>query len=690
VPLGPPSATSASPSASASPSSQYGTIAGTLTTSTGAPLTNTLVRIQPAGGSSGTYNSTYSTTGKYSFGNVVPGTYNVSFTVAGNTLTQWAHQEVGILKADQYVVVAGQTTTVDDTALPTGTISGHLVDRAGKPVPSASVEAFNYTTAAFSSGYTDASGAYTMAVFPGTYQVEFSFNGITQYAPNTMDQSAATVFQVAAGATITVDDTTVATGTASGVLTESDGTPVVGAYVEFGPKVGGSTIMVTTAADGSYTTGALAAGSYTVSFMTADYRRYQYAFGTTDYSKAATVAILADQNTTVSDKLLPTGTLTVTATDALTGKRITNLCVYAIGGGYEGNTCSDSAGVVTLAGLPEGSQHQLSISDSDYSYLTYDMMATVVAGTTTPVAVVLTPQAHISTTTVDAVTHQPVANVCVDAVPAQSFSLPDYVAECSDSTGKLQLGYLAAGTYVLYAFPQDGVHGIQWVGATSGTGDRGLAQQITVTTGATVTGPAIYLDKAGTISGTITDAVTGAPVQNACVGAGAINGWAGRAGECPGAYSDETGHYAMTNLGPYAWPVEFAGSYGYVWQWYGGVPSRKQATPVTVAAGTTTTIDAQLGHGITISGVMRDSAGNPETEGTIIPINVDSGDAVGAFNTAPDGTFTMHVLPQTIKIGYEGGTETTMSWYLNAVDAEHATPVNVTGPMTIDLVTAAN
>ena len=181
---------------------------------------------------------------------------------------------------------------------------------------------------------------------------------------------------------------------------------------------------------------------------------------------------------------------------------------------------------------------------------------------------------------------------------------------CTEAGGNtLRIGPLAPGTYQLIADPELDTLGLQWVGATGGTGSREAARLITVASGAVTAGPAIVFDPAGAIRGKYTDAVTGAPIGGACVSVitpprNSVGGdGCGRATQADGTYADrDRAVYLAGRLREVVLPVA----------WTGNAVNRHEASTVTVVAGrnVTANLKARRGGG-TIGGTIRDSTGAP-------------------------------------------------------------------------------
>jgi hypothetical protein len=124
--------------------------------------------------------------------------------------------------------------------------------------------------------------------------------------------------------------------------------------------------------------------------------------------------------------------------------------------------------------------------------------------------------------------------------------------------------------------------------------------------------PAIRMDRAGSITGTITNAATGQPVGGICAFPYATySGHSGLGANC----SDSQGKYTIEGVGPYHWPVEFAPSLnkGLAWQWSGGAADRYAAAYPPVQAGQTATVDGALPAGGTLTGTITEGGASADT-----------------------------------------------------------------------------
>jgi len=622
--------------------------------------------------------------GHYRVDSVPPGSYTVGFSIPPTSLFQYAYGKQ--FYGDTFPVTAGQTTVVDDRALPTGTITGHFTNAAGQPL-AAQVYANSQSGGVGAFGQTDVNGAFSLPVFAGTFIVSFTYgNGIVQYAHGQFDYTKATKYTVAGDATVVIEETALPGGSMSGKVTEIDGSPAAGAMVTVGAVNGSQNLSTTAGPDGTYRFETVPPGTYTVMFSSADGQRHQWANNTTNYWRAAGFTVEVDQNTTVDDQFVGTGTLTVIATDASTGEPLADVCGYLYQGGTEQGQCGDASGKLTFTNVPAGDTYSLSAGTQSDRYLGAQVDDIAIrAGQTTTVNLRVKLAAVIETTALDAKTHQPLADVCVLALPLVGASLPDYEGWCSDTQGKVRIPQLTGGTYTLLARPRDGVHGMQWVGTNGGTGNQFQAHQVQAPSGTVTVAPTIYLDGTGTISGTVTDKDTAKPVPFVCVAAVPVSGYWSRIGSCPGGATDAEGRYTIANLGPYSWPVLFAAPDSdeqggtYAWQWSGTVTSRKHADLVKVDVGGSTQLNARLSHGTLLQGqILGAGRSAVPIDYYVSAIDPLTGDAAANGTSSQDKNYRIHLLPQDVFLSY-GISQPPLRtfWYRGASGFADATAVPI-------------
>ncbi|MET8229119.1 carboxypeptidase-like regulatory domain-containing protein [Micromonospora sp. NPDC005298] len=602
------------PGATPAQAAETGAVSGRLTTNAGTAAAEVLVQVYPADGYESVGQTHTDADGNYTVAGLPGGAYTVGY-FPWTQPEQYHHRRAMMWDADPVTVTAGGTTTVDEQLFGTGTISGRIVDSAGRPVPNLLINANEVDTYNWAGWSTDEDGRFTITALPGRYRVSFSpieDSYQTQYVPGSLDEEAATIFQVAADTAVEVNETVLPAGGLSGRFTTATGAPLVNAQVGINTANSYGGASAETDANGEFSVQVLQ-GTYKVGVIVGE--RQQFYRGKLTAEEANLVNVLGGRQTTIADSLLGTGSVTITAVDSVTGAPVANFCVDS--------RCS-SGGTVTVTGLPQG-RHDLYVYAPDKRYFSRELTRVrVEANGTTKLTVKMRPGAVITSTIVDSRTGAPVRDVCLDAYLAKQASLRDGYGECSDGNGRIEVGPLVGGTYKLFALPQEDVYGRQWVGAEGGTGDERQAAPVVATVGQSTTGPTVRLDRAGTVTGTVTDS-TGKPLTS--VDISVLTGHPGLGVQ--DASTDARGVYTIDRLGPYAWPLIFSG-YPWASEWSGDATSRFTATPVTVTAGASATQDAQLDQGVALTGTFRTPDGTPFTDGYVIARSVDTGDIAGS------------------------------------------------------------
>jgi hypothetical protein len=653
-----------------------GTIQGTFTTSSGAPVR------------AGVYiaSTDYSTqinldtdgTGAY-HAQVPPGDYHVSFT--WDSATQWAYQAADEDSADTITVAAGQTVEVDDRKLPTGTVGGHLTAADGSPLASASVTLHHgYYQVGWASTDDDGDYAFGETLARDGYTVSFSTGGgAEQWVVGAIAQSTARTFTVTADAQTTVDDTQLATGSLQGRLVDTDGIPESGYQVNvtFNDQNTSISYTATTDSNGEWSVAEVFPGDYRVSFVTPDDQRTQWAYGAGSEADAKLITVTTGAPVVVDDTWLPPAQLVINPVDATTGAPVTNFCVWV----DTANTASDCAtgSQATLGNLPGGAFHlQVAPDSSGYYLTTKQIPVTLTPGETTTVTVPLTLGGKVAFSAADHTTGAPVEGTCGLLKVIGQGGLGDGYGDCTDATGTVVTdNAMAAGTYELFAIAP-GSYGHQWVGKHGGTGDQEAAARIVVQPGKTVTAPAALLDPAGTVTGVVTGSDS-KPVANGYV---AFSAW-GDAGPSWDTGTDQNGKYTLGKLGPYAWPLLFGGGID-PRQWSGNAADRFQATGVPVAAGGTTTYDTSLIKGSTLKGTVTIPSA-PAADWRINIHNAATGDQMGVLDSSGAGPVSAYALQLTggtpVKIGwsYSPGEPSpgVTGWYNGATGLDTATKVGI-------------
>jgi hypothetical protein len=372
-----------------------------------------------------------------------------------------------------------------------------------------------------------------------------------------------------------------------------------------------------------------------------------------------------------------TGNLVFTVTDAATGSPGSGLCVDTYNSPTSLSGCSDAAGQLRFRRIPVGTYWFYTREAPGYLYYGPIDNVVVERRQTTTVPVQLTRPAVAEMTMTDAATGDPVPNACVhySLEADRNTGNPD-VHQCSDGQGRLVLSSYPL-RFRLFVTPRDGIHGSQWVGPTGGTGDVHAAQWFQTTAGQTIQ-IAVRLDPAGTITGTVTDA-NGAGIERACSWVTAQPSW-----QIVPFCSGSTGRYLIENVGPYQWKLHFADYSGqHAWQWSGNTATSATATPVTVTAGQTTTVDATLPAAGRITGRVV-GATVPWQYVTVYAVSTVTGEIASPFAfMRPDYTFELGGLAtQSVRlvVSASHAGEHTHPDTLDVVQGQTLTGVTLTVP----------
>ena len=319
-----------------------------------------------------------------------------------------------------------------------------------------------------------------------------------------------------------------------------------------------------------------------------------------------TVTVTAGAATDADPVMVPSrGSVTATVTESGSGSPIGGVWGLALSpspanpGGTELVTAADSTGQLTLAGLRPGT-HYVGYVDPTGGHATRffpnswsvpdSTPVTVAAGRPTVADASLPAQtpvgtgAVISGTVTEAGGSTPLAGAHVVALRAADYAMAR--GAVTDAQGRYSLD-VVAGDYKLAVFDSTGRHDMEWFDDIA---SADLAQAVTVT--APATADAAVAANTGTIGGTIIDDTSTNPVEGAWVLAIAPNGTL----TC-GSLTDADGTYTMTGLAPGNYRVTIVDPTGsHTQEYYDNSATYNGATPVTVTAAATATVNAAIGH----------------------------------------------------------------------------------------------
>ncbi|MFD5090723.1 collagen binding domain-containing protein [Amycolatopsis thailandensis] len=577
------------------------------------------------------------------------------------------------------VIPIAALLTAGPAAADEGVVSG-VVKAAGtgEPVAGACVTLFDLDLKETGSGCAGPDGRYEIAdVVPGKYKARATAAGYAElWSYNKGSALAAEVVDLPHGLDFALRQ---GNSTVRGLITDQ-GKPAAGASVSLTDQNQRWWSTVLAGADGTYSFSGVTADTYTMVITFGD--RTQWIRQKASFPEADTFAVTDDQVAVVDEAIAPFGKLRVIATDEKTGAPVAGACSqFEQGHPPQSRKCAGADGVMVYEDLPPFGYYTLSVWGPDGSYYPVNSQRVeLTPGQTTDFRASMKPAASIVTTVRDAKTKAPLEDICVDtyALPIVGVLDADYRYYCSDEKGRLVIGPIEPGAYKLLVKPLDERYGMQWAGQNGGTGDIGRARVVTAELGKVVSTADIKMDPAGTITGTVTDRATGAPVNGVCVYPYAVDPRIGFRFDVN--CSRNGGTYTIKGLGPYDWPLEFASSRGdYAWQWSGDAADRFAARPVRVRPNATVTENAALVPNGAVSGRILGKDGKPAF-GYVYAYNARTGDILDSTNSDSNGQYVVNGLTtQNVKIKYYTDAE---CWHRDAADFASATPVPVTAGQT--------
>ncbi|WP_346537882.1 carboxypeptidase regulatory-like domain-containing protein [Micromonospora sp. DPT] len=449
------------------------------------------------------------------------------------------------------------------------------------------------------------------------------------------------------------------------VVTEQPGNVTVNLFTIEGASGG----QVLSDAEGNFRFASVPVGTYKIQYGFLG--RFQWSHQKLGYSTADVVTVDSGATTTVPEEtmLLP-GIVEVVATDAVTGAPVDTVCAgvqeYSL-------QCGAVDGHLRLENLESGT-YTLQVRSSDGLHARQEVKnVSVTLGRTTRVEVALRPTTAITTTVVDRATGEPVPYACVAALPLVFGALDDdtcrWDVNYTDDRGRVTLRELDPGNYTLLVLPGDDVHGAQWVGRSGGVGRQHDALRIEGQGGQLSIAPTVKLDPAARITGTIRDAETGGPLVNGCASVLPVRQGAGGPPGIGPFCTDSEGVYTVSNLGPYAWPLEFSHFYDYIEPyaavWSGNAPDRKTAKAVTAGTDQPGVADISLRRtGPRISVTTTSADGQPYNGWLAGEVyNATTGDLVKEYSFYYGPRVIEGLADQPLKLRYVPNPPWTAGWY---------------------------
>lgn len=580
-----------------------------------------------------------------------------------------------------------------------GSINGSVFDTKGNPVPGAEVFVHNFQSLQFEKGtLTDQNGVYTIFdLAAGDYIVgvdAFGTNLINEFYNNaTTMESATPVTVVDQATTFNIDFVLDSGGSISGLVLDSNGTPVIGMDVSVEDFETDSFVKGgITDSSGLYKIAGVPVGRYRVhvevfgtSFIS------EYYDNATDFESSLPVTVFSDQETANIDFVLDLGGSISGRVSGPSGQPIFNIFVSA----QDISTDSFVAGEVTdingnykISGVPTGSYRvrtdagEAGFVDEYFDDVTNFESAqpvNVAAGNDTPgIDFVLNSGGSISGFVRDA-NNQPVAGV---GIVVDDFNTGAFAAFAeTDFNGNYIVNGVTTGSYLVRTEADFGGFINEYFDNTS---NFELATPVKVEVGLVTPNINFVLTTGGSISGVVLDDLN-RPISGVEVAAENFDEFF----FVNSGQSDVNGRYTISGLPTGSYRVRtFSQDSRIVNEFYDNVISDFLATPVKVTAPNNTSgIDFVLESGGFISGTVVDSNNQP-IENIHVDVEVfDTGVFVNAGRTNMKGEYTVTGLPEGV---YRVKTSSdnagfTDKYYDDVIDFELATPVKVTNAGTSNI-----
>jgi 5-hydroxyisourate hydrolase-like protein (transthyretin family) len=461
-----------------------------------------------------------------------------------------------------------------------------------------------------------------------------------------------------------------------------------------------------TPANGTYTFSSgqgLAAGGYYLKFSESGYQTVFYDGSTPGSTTPPTASPglitigTSNQTVTANQGMSPLDlTVSGTVTDASDSQPIVGATVTLVDG-TTGVAIAGHSPVPTSATGAYSFSNVAYLADGvkvkftapDFTTLTSSAVAITPNGTPTVNGALVPSNGHVTGTVTDASTNAGIGGVEVDVYDTTGGFAG---SATTAANGAYTVTGLDAGTYYVEFVPA-GTYVPQWYNGRSGAS---TADPVTVAANTTTTGINAKLATGGRITGTVTDASTGKPLQDA-----AVDILTARGNVVRQAMTAADGTYTAAGLPTGAYFVEFVSVsdpttfalLNYAYQFYSGAATFAGATAVSVTNGSTTSnINAAMAAGGQIAGTATDASTGKGIAGADVIVRNANGSEVADVVTASDGTYKAIGLPTgnyTVLFQTPDESKWASVWYNGKPSAATADTVAVTAGSTTSNINEA-
>ena len=597
------------------------------------------------------------------------------------------------------VVDVDQTVVGVDFVLQHGaTVSGTAVDSSGSPIAEVCV-VLEDTQGWWVSNpvCTDASGSFrTTGADTGTYRVRFFSDRMsfpTQYYRGVYDVTSAEVFPLTPPDNLALGAVTIMVGgSMTGTITMSGGGSPAGTCVTVAP-VGGTTTWggECVGSDGTFTAMGLAPGAYAVTATGPSGQDYLDAAYTDPATGSTEVTVTEGGTTSGIDLTLALGGSIRGLVTTDSGTPIAGAFVQVYrpvlegqwgGPSWVASAMTDATGAYVVHALPLGSyllqSDAVGMVSEFYREATSFLDATTVpvsAGTSTSGIDFTLSTAHDLYATATTGT-QTLSGIEVTVYPSNGS--PPVLVGTTDASGTLAADITPAGLYKVGCHDPQGRYADAFYWAAA---DLAQATEIYLGNGSQYHVACLFTSPVenASISGTVTDALTQAPVGGVLVQAVTSGNAVASATTAP------DGTYTLPSLTPGSYQVQFSHPSGwYVTQWHVtspiGVPALVTVPPAQT--GIDVALTPVLGS---VSGTVTDATTGGALSGIDVRAVAADGSLAGSTTTSSDGAYALSGLrPGTVRVEFtDPGGRFFGQWYAGAGSPESATsltmPRDVTG-----------
>lgn len=606
-------------------------------------------------------------------------------------VTAWTLLLSGMLTGGPALAAADVASCAPDSG--SATIGGTVTGAGATPLSNVLVTAYTTYGVRAGSDYTDASGAYQITgLIGGSYLLKYEPSGeyMAEWYNNQATAFTATPVSVSEGGSISGINAEMGFGARfSGTVVGLGGGPLQSISVTVYDAEGNSVASAFTDAAGNYTTRpGLPSGTYRIGFGGGSGFLPAFYNAAATLEEATPLAVTAPTvRNGINATLNPGGAISGVVTSAETGLPVSGLWVSASGSGGSSYDFTNASGAYELTGLGSGSYTVQVESSGTLNLMSAERQDVQVTApdTTAGVDFALEGGATLSGT-VTGPGGAPLSGITV-YISNEDGSYQDYVS--TNAAGIYTASAMPAGTYWVLFRPSNYIPE-----AYNDRPNFSDADQIIVPPQGNVTGIDAELAPGSRVSGTVTDATTGLPIEDIFVEVLDLDG-----GRVEATFTQADGTYqTQTTLASGQYLVRFNAdgrfaSCTYVTAYYGGQLREEDAEQITVSAPTPLTgIDAQLTRGSILFGRLTDAGtGEPITSGQVSVYDADN-NAVGFGRlTFLGGWYTDTGLPSgSYRLRFSDYDDGYIDeYYDDALSFEEATPVEVTAPTDITGLDAA-